>query len=635
MKKLLSLLYISLLFVIGCSAPYTLTSKESDLRLSLRAEHGELWVDIYGSDDDQESLILSTLVQLEINELPTLIELTCSAKSKNKECISMPYGEFSQVNVSYSDLVCDTKLTTASDISYDATLTLRLFESAFAYRIEVKGLPEATTIQETGRWTPSKLDGFCYSTNGEREPLGGLKIAEARKMHRTPFIYDDGERIFALHECDLVDYPQLVIQGHEQGSSLTNKSSKAVVSGNVSLPWRVVMVGEEFEDLHNQKPIYQALSRPAEGDYSWVKPGTSMWDWRVKGCTFDGFTYDMSTATMKRYIDFCSASNLEYLLIDDEWFTHENPLKPVEALDIKEVVRYGNEKGVGIILYYDMVYVKRHGVAPIDFETVAQTYADFGVAGMKYGFLSSANLQEKTRMTHNIITTLAKHKLIVDFHDNPIPFSGMERTYPNYITREYCHAQLDRRTAFTPRQFVKMACINLLAGHMDQTNGTFALNEMSSRAKGPRNEYQSTVAGEVARFVVTHTGSMSVLLDAPEAYAQKADLFHVISTIPSVWDETIYIGMDYESHVAVAKRSKERWYIAVVYNEKGGEHELDLEFLDKGAKYKATIYRDAPDTDYINNKEAYLIESRTVSSEDEIEIEVPAGGGFTIIFEKC
>lgn len=622
--------------LISCNSQnYELRSSDGSLKLSLEVVDGNL-VALLSEDDAQ---IIASDIVLEINDKPMQSQLLGRQKRWTSESIDLLYGEFSKVDVSYSEMVCDMTLSAEDGVSYDATLTLRLFDGSFAYRIELKGLAESTTIRERGGWRPANLDGDCYSTNREHEPLGPLKISKAREMMRspfinTPFIYDDGERLFSIHECDLFDYPQLIVRGAEHGGSIDITNGKATVSGDFALPWRVVIVGKEFEDLHNQKPIYQVLSREAEGDYSWVKPGVSMWDWRVKGTTFDGFTYDMNTATMKRFIDFCSSSSIEYLLIDAEWYNSSKPLVPVEGLDIREVVEYGKDRDVGIILYYDMYYVTRGKVDSIDFETVAKTYADFGVAGMKYGFLSHEDLQVKSRMAHNIISTLARYKLLVDFHDNPIPYSGMERTYPNYITREYCHAQLDRRTAFIPRSFVKMACINLLAGHMDQTNGTFALNEMKSRSKGPYNDYNSTVSAEVARFVVTHTGALSVILDAPEAYGQKADLFHVISSIPSTWDETRYIEMRYDSHISVAKRNGDSWYAAVVYNEKGGNHKLNLDFLDQGATYSATIYRDAPDTDYINNKESYTIESRTVTSSDSVEVAVPAGGGFTVIFEK-
>ncbi|MFI3268620.1 MAG: glycoside hydrolase family 97 C-terminal domain-containing protein, partial [Rikenellaceae bacterium] len=191
----------------------------------------------------------------------------------------------------------------------------------------------------------------------------------------------------------------------------------------------------------------------------------------------------------------------------------------------------------------------------------------------------------------------------------------------------------DTRKAFSPSGFVKMACVNLLAGHMDQTNGTFALNEMQTRSKGPTNEYISTVSSEMARFFITHTGALSVLIDAPEAYESKADLFAFIKSLPKTWDETIYLEQEFNSHVSVAKRKDNTWFVGTVFNEKGGNHKLPLNFLDKNTTYEVTIYRDAKDTHCETNKEAYFIETKEISSnEKEIEVFVAPGGGYSAMF---
>ncbi len=630
MKKIFSLLSIILL-ITSCTndASYSLSAKKSNLTASLENSEGKLTLTI---SEGEKEVISASPISITIDDQEVSWELLNSSKSEVNASKPLQYGEFNQVDVPYSDMDCSVKLSTDKH-TIDGVLKVRLFENAVAYQLTLSNCPIGAKLKEISSWIPSDLSGGCFSTNGEYESLGPLTIAEASQTHCTPFIYQTQDRIMAFHECDLFDYPQLLVTGKEDGSSFGVNINAVTLPSELQLPYRVVMIGENFADLHNQKPIYQTMSDEPQGDYSWVKPGLCMWDWRVKGTTFDGFTYEMTTESLKRYIDFCSKSNIEYFLIDAEWNKKPDPLTPVDELDIREVVAYGNSKDVGIILYYDLNYIDDEH-PEVDFELIAKTYADFGVKGMKYGFLGGKNSQHKTVRTLEIIETLAKHEMVVVFHDSPIPFSGLERTHPNYINREYCHAQLDRRAAFNPRQFVKMACINLLAGHMDQTNGTYALNEMATRSKGPKNEYDSTVAAETARFFISHTGAFSVLIDAPEAYEQKADLFEFISRLPNTWDQTIYLDMDFNSHVAVAKRKDDIWYAGVVYNEKGGEHSLSLEFLEPNATYLARIYRDAEHTNYITNKEAYTVETTTVSATDTIKITVPAGGGFSVIFDK-
>ncbi len=626
-KKLLSL-FVATLFFISCNCDYNL--KSSELSLSLDSSDDELFVSLL--DNDGNDILAQSPISYKINDEVATWRVIDYDKKSIEESIPMHYGEFSEVRLSYTDMVCNVELTTPND-SIEGVLTIRLFDNAMAYRLELKDIEEGTKIEEISSWKPADKEGLYFATNGEHEPIGGVSIAENDRFNRTPIIYRGEEHTLAFHECDLVDYPQLFIQGQQDGETLAIAIDPIIASGEVSFPWRTVMVGDDIEDLHNLKPIYQTMSRPAQGDFDWVKPGLCMWDWRVKGTTFDGFTYKMNDESLKRYIDFCAKSNIAYFLIDAEWYETHDPLSPVSTLkDIREVIAYGKQQGVGTILYYDLNYIDDDH-PKIDFNIIARYFADLGATGVKYGFLKAPTSQLKTTMTHEIIEIAANNKLIVDFHDAPIPFSGLERTYPNYINREYCHAQLDRRTAFNPRQFVKMACINLLAGHMDQTNGTFALNEMATRSKGPRNEYPSTVSAEAARFLFTHTGSFSIMIDAPEAYSQKEDLFEVIKSLPAKWDETLYLDMEYNSHVAVAKRSGKRWFAAVIYGENGDRSCLELDFLTPDTKYKATIFRDADDTDMHTNKEAYEIESREVCSDDNIEINVVAGGGYSVIFE--
>ena len=60
----------------------------------------------------------------------------------------------------------------------------------------------------------------------------------------------------------------------------------------------------------------------------------------------------MNTPTYKAFIDFAADNNLEYIIIDDGWSGNESLLKDLNPdIDLKELVAYGNQKGVGIILW--------------------------------------------------------------------------------------------------------------------------------------------------------------------------------------------------------------------------------------------------------------------------------------------
>ena len=111
----------------------------------------------------------------------------------------------------------------------------------------------------------------------------------------------------------------------------------------------------------------------------------------------------------------------------------------------------------------------------------------------------------------------------------------MTRTYPNAITREYCHAQQDSRRTFTLESFIRMALINAIQGPLDMNNGCFDISGINAgeRDKGPKklNSLHSTDTSKAARTPIIFSGLVCIP-DAPEAYAIKSDLFEFIQKLP-------------------------------------------------------------------------------------------------------
>ena len=64
------------------------------------------------------------------------------------------------------------------------------------------------------------------------------------------------------------------------------------------------------------------------------------------------FKSGINNNTYKYYIDFASKFGLEYIILDEGWskstwdITEYNP-----EIDVKDLVRYGAEKNVGVILW--------------------------------------------------------------------------------------------------------------------------------------------------------------------------------------------------------------------------------------------------------------------------------------------
>ena len=73
---------------------------------------------------------------------------------------------------------------------------------------------------------------------------------------------------------------------------------------------------------------------------------------------------------------------IKYIIMDEGWA--KGTFEPFEAnpnLDLHECIRYGNQKGVGIILWLTWICVERN------LDKIFDTYEKWGVAGTKIDFM--------------------------------------------------------------------------------------------------------------------------------------------------------------------------------------------------------------------------------------------------------
>ena len=90
-------------------------------------------------------------------------------------------------------------------------------------------------------------------------------------------------------------------------------------------------------------------------------------------------------------------------------------------------------------------------------------------------------------------------------------------------------------------------------------------------------------------------------------------------------------------YITIARKAKGsgNWFIGAITDEHARTTTVMLDFLQKGKKYKAIIYEDAPGAHWKNNPEAYLIRTITVDSNTRLKLALAAGGGTAIsIFQS-
>lgn len=537
------------------------------------------------------------------------------------------WGQSSEIRDYYNELVITLDIN-----GVIGKLISRVYNQGIGFRFELedtKQLETATLYCEYN--LPNQDDLYC--TYGERDPLGPFKIENLKdtkqtvpKMKLPVVIKKSTGKHLSFLESDLYAAKGFKVMslGFDQlKGTLFSSNTVKVNNSKITTPWRVILIGETAGDLIiNTVPLNLATPSKLENT-DWIKPGKTLWDWRVHGyTTADGFTYGVNTESYIRFIDFAAEKDIEYFLIDAHWFdkTSKGHFKITDKLDLPKVSNYAHQKGVKLILYYD-----RHKGNFGD-DALFPYFKSLGMNGIKYGFM-----KENVDFSRKAIQQSAENELLIDFHDSPVPFTGISRTYPNAITREYCHAQQDSRKAFTPEGFLKMALINAIQGPLDMNNGNFDLIGINkgNREKGPKNpnSYLSTVTSEVARTLVIYSGLVCIP-DAPEAYEEKADLFEFIQKMPvGKWDETIILNSSIGEYITTARRHGNEWFVGSVIDQKGGVLDIDLKFLKNNQTYEVTFYEDTKDTDCKTNPEAYQIRKSKVKKQDIIKAKLAPGGG--------
>ena len=548
------------------------------------------------------------------------------------------WGKSSGVADRFNEITVQLQEVAAGERRFD--VVFRTYDEGVAFRYSVEsqsGLADEDTLLERTEFNFAS-DWPVHAVVGVERPPDGTMTTADFDSSNTPMLVLTGSAALAVHEAALLDYPPLFLEQGDDHSNLILADVESVeFAGSLLTPWRVLMVASDVGDLLKTQ-LLATLSPPSRvADPSFALPGKALWDRRIRKLTYGDIYYWFSTDAYTHMIDFAAENNIAYLVIDSNWYgdqrsANSNPLTARNGVDIEQILDHADHRGVGVILYINDIAFDNHSM-----DDVFETYGEWGVAGVKYGFLrGSSRSREKVLETTAAIEAAASHELLINFHDSPIHPTGLSRTFPNLITVEYSHAQLDAVRAFTPDDYLRSIFVHMLAGPLDVSNGLFGLDGISDRNNGGLDynrrlpDVDSTVATEVARILITYSG-MIILPDAPEEYAEKDDLFEFVREMPNgPWAETRVLNAGFAEHVTVARRHGREWFVGSVIDEDGGTLDIDLGFLDEGTTYAATIYGNASDSHYQTNREAYEIQQQVVDADDVLTAEMAPGGGHAV-----
>lgn len=519
------------------------------------------------------------------------------------------------------------RMTTAAGAT---TLQVRVYDEGVAFRSIVT---RPGTFYE---WTEFRFKGdyTAWYYNGERHNIGPEILSKADGERLPTMTVKAADDLYlAVHEADLgMDGWPMRLKSSAGTTTFKVIPEKIATTSPYTSAWRVIMCADTPGGLVDSHLI-ELLNPEAEGDFSWVKPGVALWDWRIDGAVWDGYHYGMNYDSWVRMIDFAADRGFRHLVLDANWYGPEfakdsDPVKGEKARDVQRIIKYGRDKGVGVWLYLNDVAGTNY---PIE-ETLAQ-YEEWGAAGVKYGFMNGTPL-EKNRKTQEITALCAKHHLMVDYHDYPVHPFGQMRTYPNAVTREFCKAQLDGHQIFYPRTFVTSVFVNMVAGPIDQNNGFMELHQGRTTRKDNNQEVPSTATAEIARTMITWSGA-TVIPDIPEYYKKYPELLEFLAAEKQPWMESRTLdGVIGEYIVMMRQNSEGEYLLAAATNEEGRQVSVPLSFLPKRASYTAYITTDAETSNYLTNREATKSLKLKVDSKSVLTLKMAPGGGACVLFKK-
>ncbi len=513
------------------------------------------------------------------------------------------------------------------------TLEVRAYDDGLAFRfVNEKGQSvwnERTDFNFTGDYT-------AWYYNGERHNIGPEAISEASGERMPVMMVKVSDDLYlAVHEACLLNGKPMIFNSEPGSLKMGVTSEDTQVDEGWTSAWRLVMFGRKPGDLVDSHVIELLNPDPDDGmDFSWVKPGVNLWDWRIDGAIWEDYHYGMNYDSWTRMIDFAAEQGFSALVLDANWYGPEfaadsDPVKGDKAKDVQNIIKYGKERGVGVWLYLNDVAGMRY---PIE-ETLAQ-YEEWGAAGVKYGFMFDEPTKKNAK-TQNITALCAKYHLCVDFHDYPVHPWGQARTWPNAVTREYCKAQLDGHSIFYPKTFVTTVFVDMVAGPVDMNNGMFDLRQGRTTRKDNNQEVPSTVCAEAARTLITYSGA-TVIPDIPEYYKKYPELLEFLSAQKQPWKESLTLSGEIGEYIMMMRQANDgKYLVAAATNEDARTLEIKLDFLPEG-DYTLKITEDGPDAHFLTNRETSS--SRTLSARggedaDTVEIHLAPGGGACIIIE--
>ncbi|KPK82234.1 MAG: alpha-glucosidase [Bacteroides sp. SM23_62_1] len=578
------------------------------------------------------------------------------------ETWEQPWGEKRIIRNNYNQLTIF--LEEAGNLSRKLNIVFRVYNDGVGLRYEIPEqenmdsifiLDEKTEFvfpdNQFAWWIPAYRDNR-YEYLYKKSPVNELDTVH------TPLTLETRDSLYlCIHEADLTDYASMTLAKVEENTlkcDLIPWSDGIKVKSAVPMvtPWRTIQIAENPGDLITSYLVLNLNEPNKLDDVSWIKPMKYIGIWW--GMHTGLYTWEKSekhgatTENTKKYIDFAAKYGFGGVLVegwnvgwDGNWPDNADKFKftvPYDDYDLKELCDYAALNGVKIIGHNETAAGIGHYEKQM--EDAFKLYQELGINAVKTGYVGTRLSKKEwhhgqygVRHFRRVIETAAKHKIMVNAHE-PIKGTGIQRTYPNMLSREGARGQ--EYNAWSPdggnppEHETILPFTRLLAGPMDFTPGIF---DIMVKEK-PENRVNTTLAKQLALYVVIYS-PLQMAADLPENY-ENNPAFQFILDVPVDWNDTRVLNGRIGDYVTIVRkdRNSNDWYLGSITDENNREFKIQLSFLDNDKKYIAEIYADADEADWETNPLAINISRKEVDTNTKIAIRLARGGGQAIRFKN-
>jgi hypothetical protein len=545
----------------------------------------------------------------------------------------------------------------------------------------------AMTGDHTAFWIPGDYDTQEYDYTES-------KLSEIKKLFRGAVTGNASQKQFSdtgvqtslqlktadgiylnIHEAALINYScmhlnlddtKFVFQSHLTPDA---KGNKGHLQAPCVSPWRTIIASHDARDILASRMTLN-LNEPCKiENTSWIKPvkyvgvwwemitGKSSWSYTDEvpavqlGITDyskvkPNKTHAANTKHVKEYIDFAALHGFDAVLVEgwnegwEDWFGKEKDyvfdfLSPYPDFDVKGIQEYAQSKGIKMIMHHETSGATRNYERHLD--RAYQFMKDNGYNAVKSGYVGNILPLGEYHYSQSIlnhyqycIEKAVDYQIMVNAHEAVRP-TGICRTYPNLIGNESARGtEFQAFGGSKANHTTLLPFTRLIGGPMDYTPGIFEM-DIAKLNLNNNSHVNTTIGNQLGLYVIMYS-PLQMAADLPEHYNQFLDAFQFIKDVPVEWTTSKYVEAEPGYYITTARKDKNsnNWFVGNSNGYQKRTSTITLDFLEKGKKYEATIYADAPNADYKTNPQAYKISKQKVTNKSKLQLFTAAGGGYAI-----